>query len=95
LFPVTNSLKWVFDLHAIDFGRPVPISSGHGLDDRKAGILDAALDTAVMTQGDFTGDKFLKITGDGRSRGQRRVRRLTRHFRVDNSDGGCGDCPAE
>src|ERR1700756_5217284 len=51
----------VFDLHAIDFGWPVPIPSGHGLDDREASVLDAALHAAVMTQGDFTGDKFLKV----------------------------------
>ena len=56
-----SRFKQVFDLHAVDLGRPVPIPSGHGFNDRKAGVLDAALDAAVMAQGDFTGDKFLKV----------------------------------
>jgi len=51
----------VFDLHAVELCRPVPIPSGHGLDNREAGVMDAALDAAVMAQGDFTGDKFLKV----------------------------------
>jgi hypothetical protein len=50
----------VFDLHAVDLG-PVPIPSGHGLDDREAGVTDAALHATVVAQGDFTGDKFLKV----------------------------------
>jgi hypothetical protein len=49
------------NLHAVDLGRPVPIPSGHGFNDREAGVLDAALHAAIMTQGDFTGDKFLKV----------------------------------
>ncbi len=36
-------------------------TSGHGLNGQKAGVLDAALDAAVLAQGDFTGDKFLKV----------------------------------
>jgi len=51
----------VFDLHAIDLCRPVPIPSGHRFDDGEAGVVDSALDAAVMAQGDFTGDKFLKV----------------------------------
>jgi hypothetical protein len=54
-------LQKMFDLHAVDLGWPVPVPSGHGLDDRKAGVMDAALDAAVMAQGGFTVDKFLKV----------------------------------
>src|SRR5208283_1875459 len=54
-------LQEVFDSHAVDLGRPVPIPSGHGFDDRKTGVMNAALDTAVMAQGNFTGDEFLKV----------------------------------
>ena len=54
-------LQEVFDLHAVDLGGPVPIPSGHGFSDREAGVMDAALDAAVMAQGDFTGDEFLKV----------------------------------
>ena len=48
-------------MHAVDLAWPVPIPSGHGFDDREAGVMDAALDTAVMAQGDFAGDEFLKV----------------------------------
>jgi len=54
-------LQEVFDLHAVDLGGPVPIPSGHGFSDREASVMDAALDAAVMAQGDFTGDEFLKV----------------------------------
>src|ERR1700747_178542 len=48
----------MFDLHAVDLGWPVPVPSGHGFDHRESGIVDSALDAAVVTQGDFTGDEF-------------------------------------
>src|ERR1700740_2730330 len=51
----------MFDLHAVDLCRPVPIPSGHSFDDGAAGALDSALHAAVMAQGDFTGDKLLKV----------------------------------
>lgn len=42
----------VFDLYAIDSGRPVPIPSSHGVDDREAGVLDAALAEARLLETD-------------------------------------------
>src|SRR5438105_9179608 len=50
----------MFDLHAVNLGWPVPVPSGHGFDHRETGIVDSALDAAVVTQGDFTGDEFLE-----------------------------------
>ena len=55
--------------------------------------MDSALDAAVIAQGDFTGDKLLGGTGDGRDRRERPVRRPARHFRRDSSDEGCAGCP--
>src|ERR1700739_3185641 len=51
----------MFDLHAVDLCRPVPIPSGHSFDDGEAGVMDSALHVAVMAHGGFTGDKFLKV----------------------------------
>src|SRR5215471_4504374 len=51
----------MFNLHAVELGRPVPIPSGHSFDDGKAGVVDSALDVAVMAQGDFTGNKLLEV----------------------------------
>ena len=54
-------MEEMFNLHAVDLGWPVPIPSGHSFDDGEAGVVDSALHAAVMAQGDFTGDKFLKV----------------------------------
>ena len=54
-------LQEVFNLHAVDLGGPVPIPSGHGFNDREAGVLDATLDASIVAQGDFTGDEFLEV----------------------------------
>src|SRR6266404_2095579 len=51
----------MFNLHAVELGRPVPIPSGHRFDDGKAGVVDSALHTFVMAQGELTGDKFLEV----------------------------------
>src|SRR5260370_38098221 len=51
----------MFNLHAVELGWPVPIPSGHRFDDGKAGVVDSALHTFVMAQGELTGDKFLEV----------------------------------
>ena len=54
-------MEEMFNLHAVELGWPVPIPSGHRFDDGEAGLMDSALDAAVMAQGDFTGDKLLEV----------------------------------
>src|SRR6516225_3470023 len=51
----------MFNLHAVELGRPVPIPSGYSFDDGEASVVDSALDAAVMAQGDFTGNKLLEV----------------------------------
>src|ERR1700746_3176572 len=51
----------MFNLDAVELGWPVPIPSGHRFDDGEAGLMDSALDAAVMAQGDFTDDKLLEV----------------------------------
>ena len=85
----------MFDLHAVELGRPVPIPAGHGFDDRETGVVDAALDAAVMAQGDFTGDEFLEELEMAAAVASGLFGGWRRHFRVDSSDAGCGGCPAD
>jgi hypothetical protein len=51
----------MFNLHAVELGWPVPIPSSHSFDDGETGLMDSALDAAVMAQRHFTGDKFLEV----------------------------------
>lgn len=50
----------MFDLHAVDLGRPVPVPPGHGFDHREASVAYPALDAFVMAQSNLTGDEFLE-----------------------------------
>jgi hypothetical protein len=46
------------DLHETELGRPVSIASDHGLDECEVGLPDTAQGSAVVVQGDFTGENF-------------------------------------
>jgi hypothetical protein len=45
-------------LHETELGRPVSIASDHGLDECEVGLPDTAQGSAVVVQGDFTGENF-------------------------------------
>ncbi len=50
----------MLELHTVKLGWPVPVPAGHGFDHGEAGVLDATLDTFVVSEGELTGDELLK-----------------------------------